>query len=171
MARVGEINRLTWDDVNLEERYVILYTRKKKGGHLTPRKIPMTQRLHEILERRYAERIGSIPSVFWHKYWSRKSGRFEIGSFERRKRLLKGLCKKAGVRPFGFHALRHSGASLLENNNVPVGVIQKVLGHENRSTTEIYLHNLGISDREAMALLEQSCRKKSHTQHHDSLSE
>jgi hypothetical protein len=68
-------------------------------------------------------------------------------------------------------ALRHSGASLLENNNVPVGVIQKVPGHENRSTTEIYLHNLGTSDREAMALREQSSRKKSHTQHHDSLSE
>ena len=32
MSRVSEINRLTWDDINLEERYVILYTRKKKGG-------------------------------------------------------------------------------------------------------------------------------------------
>jgi integrase len=26
MARVSEINRLTWDDVNLERRYVVLYT-------------------------------------------------------------------------------------------------------------------------------------------------
>jgi hypothetical protein len=31
---MGEINRLTWTDVNLEKRYVVLYTRKKKGGHL-----------------------------------------------------------------------------------------------------------------------------------------
>ena len=30
MARVGEIDRLTWTAVNLEERYVVLYTRKKK---------------------------------------------------------------------------------------------------------------------------------------------
>jgi len=67
--------------------------------------------------------------------------------------------------------LRYAGASLLENNNVPVGVIQKVLGHENRKTTEIYLHNLNGSDREAMAYLDQPFKKKSHTQHHDSLTE
>jgi integrase len=32
MARVGEINRLTWDDVDFERRSVVLYTRKKRGG-------------------------------------------------------------------------------------------------------------------------------------------
>lgn len=37
MGRMSEINRLTWQDVDLKERYVVLYTRKKRGGHLTPR--------------------------------------------------------------------------------------------------------------------------------------
>lgn len=64
MARVNEINQLTWDDVNLARRYVILYTRKKKGGHLTPRKVPMTGMLHEILSRRYLFRDKSLPWVF-----------------------------------------------------------------------------------------------------------
>lgn len=32
LGRMGEINRLTWEDVNFEERFVILYTRKKRGG-------------------------------------------------------------------------------------------------------------------------------------------
>ena len=36
MGRMSEINRLTWQDVNLKERYVVLYTRKKRGGSLTP---------------------------------------------------------------------------------------------------------------------------------------
>ncbi|MFP3867550.1 MAG: hypothetical protein ACLFUU_05215 [Desulfobacteraceae bacterium] len=44
MARMGEVNRLTWKDVNLGQRFVVLYTRKKKGGYLTPRKVPMAQR-------------------------------------------------------------------------------------------------------------------------------
>lgn len=56
MGRMSEVNRLTWEDVNLEEKYVVLYTRKKKGGHLTPRKVPMTSKLFEILERRYRNR-------------------------------------------------------------------------------------------------------------------
>ena len=61
MARVGEINRLTWDDLNLESGYVILYTRKKTGGHLTPRKVPMTKKLYEVLSWRYQERDAKQP--------------------------------------------------------------------------------------------------------------
>jgi len=153
MARVGEINRLTWNDVDLNNRYVVLYTRKKKGGHLTPRKVPMTQKLFEVLSRKYAERDPSKPWVFWHEYWSNKTGEKVEGPYKNRRRTLRTLCKQAGVKYSGFHALRHSGASIMENSNVPVGVIQTLLGHENRSTTEIYLHTLGDSERQAMANL------------------
>ena len=38
LARVMEINRLRWEDVDFEKRLVTLYTRKKKGGHLTREK-------------------------------------------------------------------------------------------------------------------------------------
>ena len=74
MARVSEINRLQWEDVRLEGRFVILYTRKKKGGHLTPRKVPMTQKLYDVLKRRAKNRDPCKPWVFWHRYWSRKKG-------------------------------------------------------------------------------------------------
>ncbi len=66
MGRMSEINRLTWQDVNLKERYVILYTRKKRDGHLTPRKIPMTDKLFDILHQRFIRREKSKPWVFWH---------------------------------------------------------------------------------------------------------
>ena len=56
MARMGEINRLIWDDVDFEHKTVVLYTRMKKGGHLTPRKIPMTTRLYDMLDKRYKNR-------------------------------------------------------------------------------------------------------------------
>jgi integrase len=35
LGRMSEINRLTWTDVDFDGRFVILYTRKKLGGHLT----------------------------------------------------------------------------------------------------------------------------------------
>ena len=75
------------------------------------------------------------------------------------------LCKKAGVKHFGFHALRHAGATMMDNLNAPMGAIQRILGHENRQTTEIYLHSIGNTEREAIALLEQA-RQKSHTKSH-----
>ena len=67
MDRVNEINRLTWFDVNFENRFVILYTGKKKGGHLAPREVAMTQKLYEILSRRYEERDRTKPWVFWQQ--------------------------------------------------------------------------------------------------------
>lgn len=163
MGRVSEINRLTWDDVNFDGRYVVLYTRKKKGGHLTPRKVPMTQRLFEILSRRYSERDKSKPWVFWHTYWSSKTGEKKEGPYQDRKRIMKSLCKKADVRYFRFHALRHAGASIMEYNNVPIGSIQRILGHENRTTTEIYLHSVGQAERNAMSIYENASQN-SHTE-------
>ncbi len=153
MARVGEVNRLTWDDIDLVKRHVVLYTRKKRGGHLTPRKVGMTDRLHEILTRRFAERNPNYPWVFWHTY---KTGDKQVGPFKDRREIIKSLCDKAGVRHFRFHALRHAGASLMDNANVPIGAIQKILGHENRTTTEIYLHSIGELEREAIAIFERS---------------
>jgi len=165
MARVSEINRLLWEDVNLEERFVILYTRKKKGGHLTPRKVPMTQKLYEVLKQRHGSRDPDKPWVFWHRYWSRKRGRFVEGTFGDRKKVMKRLCEKAAVRYFRFHPLRHAGASTMDGNNVPMGAIQRILGHENRKTTEIYLHSIGDLERQAIAVFERA-REKSHTDSH-----
>jgi integrase len=161
-ARVSEINRLTWDDVNLEQRYVVLYTRKKKGGNLTPRKVFMTEKLFEVLSGRYETRDRKKQWVFWHRYWSVKDGRFIEGPYQDRKKIMKVLCKKAGVKYFRFHPLRHAGASIMDGSNVPLGAIQRILGHENRKTTEIYLHSIGDEERQAMAIYEQA-RKKSQT--------
>lgn len=165
MARVSEINRLIWDDVDFNGSFVILYTRKKKGGHLTPRRVPMTTKLLGILSRRYKERDESKPWVFWHRYLSIKDNEWKEGPYLDRKKIMENLCKKAGVKYFRYHALRHSGASIMENSNVSIGTIQKILGHENRTTTEIYLHTLGDSERVAMLAYEQA-RQKSHTESH-----
>ena len=165
MGRVSEINRLLWEDVNLSGRYIVLYTRKKRGGHLTPRKIPLTGKLYEVLKSRYEKRDPDKPWVFWHRYWSKKAGKYLIGPYRDRKKFMKTLCEKAGVRYFRFHPLRHSGASIMDGNNVPIGAIQRLLGHENRKTTEIYLHSIGEMERDAMAVFERD-REKSHTNPH-----
>ena len=165
MGRMGEINALTWDEVDLDARYVTLYTRKKKGGNRTPRKVGMTQKLFEVLSRRHATRDPEKPWVFWHTYYSSKTGEKKQGPYQDRKLFMKTLCKKAGVKYFRFHPLRHAGASIMENNNVPIGAIQKILGHENRSTTEIYLHTIGEAERAAISVYERA-RENSHTESH-----
>ena len=166
MGRMGEINRLTWHDVNFPARGVTLYTRKKKGGHLTPRNVPMTGKLFEVLSKRFDNRDKDKPWVFWHRYWSRKNGKWIEGPYAERKRIMKTLCAKVGVRYFRYHALRHYGASMLDSAKIPIGSIQRILGHENRTTTEIYLHSVGEGERHAMDILDEDFCDFSHTDSH-----
>ena len=55
---------------------------------------------------------------------------------------------------------------MLDQANVPIGSIQRLLGHENRTTTEIYLHSIGESERQAMTVLEERFEHFSHTESH-----
>jgi len=75
------------------------------------------------------------------------------GPYKDRKKIMKTLCNKAEVPYFRFHALRHFGASSLDQKNMPLASIQKLLGHESRITTEIYLHSINESEKAAMDML------------------
>lgn len=111
----------------------------------------MTDRLHELLSRKYAARDRSKPWVFWN----RRTGL----PYQERKKFMRRLCRKAGVAYFRFHALRHSGASIMDLNKVSRGCIQRILGHRNQRTTELYLHSLGNAERKAMEIFEEITEK------------
>lgn len=103
-----EINQLTWDDVDSESRCITLYIRKKKDGNLTPRIVPMTQKLYEVMSGRFMRRVErSVPWVFFYRYWDDRAKQFVVAPFKDRKRIMRTLCKKAGVPYFRFHALRY----------------------------------------------------------------
>jgi integrase len=123
----------------------------------------MTENLYSVLSKRYELRDKTKPWVFWHMYKSRKTGEVVSGLYTDRKDIMWNL--KTGVKYFRFHALRHAGASIMDNCNVPIGAIQKILGHENLSTTEIYLHSFGMAEREAISMYEMA-KQKSHTDSH-----
>ena len=122
-------------DVDFNDRTVKLWTRKKRGGNLRSRKVPMTQRLQETLWSRFLSRDKEKPWVFWHTYWSSKTGEKRVGPYQERTKIMRTLCKKVGVRYFRFHSFRHSGASAMERAQIPISVIQKFLGQVTKSTT------------------------------------
>lgn len=138
VARVGEINNLKWEDIKAD--YLILRTRKAKNSNITPRQIPLSEPLKEVLKT--VKNRGEF--VFWNARTKTK--------FDYRKNLMKSLCLKAGVKRFGFHSLRHFGASRLAMNGMPITDIQLLLGHQRSTTTDIYLQSLGSMKQAAEKL-------------------
>lgn len=138
-ARMREVNYLKWEDVH--EGYVILRTRKAKNSVLTERKIPINAVLKEV--------IATLPRV---NGWVFPNPNGQPMDYQRR--LLKRLTKKAKVKYFSYHALRHFSASKMAEAGVPITDIQAVLGHTRPTTTDIYLRTLRPSLLEATKVLE-----------------
>lgn len=152
-ARRSEIFRLTWqDDVNLEKREIRLGTRKTKDGSMDYVWLPMNESLHDSLNWLYRNRkFPDSPFVFVCDQPGPRYGQ----PYTTRRKFMAGLCKRACVKPFGFHALRHFVASILaDKHKASTKTIQRVLRHKHLHTTEGYLHNLHTDLAATMELLD-----------------
>jgi len=134
-ARVREINNLSWDDVDWERRQVRFWTRKKRGGHRTPRLMQLADRAYDSL--RYAWKNSNKNSPF--AFTNPKTGT----RYDYRDKFFHNLCRQAGVPEMRYHALRHHRASELAVGGVSLPQIRDFLGHENAVTTSLYLKSLG----------------------------
>ena len=142
-ARVDEILRLQWKDVNMEKRTLTRWTRKRRGGSYEAIVSHMNEDLYRIIKRKWAARKNET----W-VFYNEKTG----NRYNHRPKLMKGLCKRAGIDPpFGFHSLRHFIASYLaDKEKISKKTIGGLLGHKALQTTEIYLHSIDGSERDAM---------------------
>jgi integrase len=65
------------------------------------------------------------------------------------------LCKRAGVKLLGFHAIRHHFSSVLnDSGKASLKQIQKLLRHRRQFTTENYLHSIEGSVYEVVRILD-----------------
>jgi len=69
------------------------------------------------------------------------------------RRHLHAICKLAGIRPIGWHTLRHSFASQLAMKGVPMPVIRELMGHATMDMTLRYAHLAPSALRDAVASL------------------
>ena len=71
-------------------------------------------------------------------------------------RSFKALLKQGGLPSVRFHDLRHTAANLFLNQDVPVIVVSRRLGHARTSiTTDVYGHLLPSMQDEAAQLIDE----------------
>lgn len=141
-ARRSEIFRWLWhEDINFENRMVRIGTRKTHDRSMKYRWIEMSGELHDLLKWWWDNRtITSSPYVFVDDLPGPHYGQ----PYKVRRRFMKGLCKRAGIHEFGFHAMRRFFASMLADQKEDIKTIQTLLGHSRATTTDRYLYSIGV---------------------------
>ena len=127
--RAGEIKKLEWDDVDLEKGKAILKDTKNNET----RTIPLTNLALELLKvvkeknPKGASLVFPIKTRGGWKPWEYRSawGR---------------ALKRAGVRNFRFHDLRHTAASYLAMNGATTQDIAAILGNKTLQMVQRYSH-------------------------------
>lgn len=147
-ARLGEVVRLRWEDVDFDNQTITLWTRKRRGGNHEPRVQGMPKALASLLWRRKKnpERHETLVFPTRNGTMHKRSAWFLREFFAR-------VCKRAGIERFTAHGIRHHVATRLKDSKQATPYqIQHFLGHKNFRTTETYLHELDV-DREVGDIL------------------
>ena len=144
-ARLGDLARLKWESIDLAE-HSIAFTQKKTGAKI---KVPIHPELLDYLSRSVPDdgRKPLFPKL------CNMPGPGKSGLSMSFKRLMEragiedGVAREkkgeAGrnVSRLSFHSLRHSFTSALANAGVPADVRQKLTGHADAKSHQIYSHH------------------------------
>lgn len=144
-ARRKEVLTLKWDDVDFKNKTVGVWTRKRQGGELERDTLKMNSVLEGILKER--EKGKTCELVFHFK--EKEIPRTKI------EKMVGRLCKKAKVKKFGFHAIRHHvSALMMSSKKLSLVDIQRQLRHKSATTTDHYLTGL-VNESNAADVIEE----------------
>jgi integrase len=147
--RASELFSLRWSDV-MQREGLLAVRAKLKGGKM--RYVPL---LPEV-----AEELRSYPRSGEQIFPPRKGA---VGKRRRLEGSFEDLLKRAKIRNFRFHDLRHTFASWYMMNGGDLYELAKILGHSNIKMTERYaklgkkhIARTGTTAREMWRMLEPS---------------
>lgn len=136
-CRKMEMLSLTWDDIDLSRR--LIHICESKNGK--PRTLPVTGLALELLQAMQSTNRDALvfPAPRGNKTHDIK---------------MSWMCalKRAGIKNFRFHDLRHTTASYLAMGGTSLIDIAQILGHRDLSTTMRYAY---LSQQHTRSILER----------------
>ena len=123
-ARLGEIQKLKWGQIDLKNRTISLWRPKVQNQSI----LFMTDRIFDVLTRRETEATSEF--IFTDS----------AGDFHKCTHGLRNTIKRIGLNDCTIHTLRHTAASRLVQNGLNIYEVKEILGHTNISTTMRYAH-------------------------------
>jgi len=152
--RMGEILALSRDCIDFRSGNLSVWENDWHGHVNSPkggdrRTIPMTDRLKAALQGIRHLRGELIFCGRGGEPWTRHT--IQLG--------LNRICRKAGLRRIGAHALRHTFCSHLAMRGAAPKAIQELAGHKSIKVTMRYMHLTQSALRDAIRLLDGAERR------------
>jgi len=123
--RRGDIINLKWSDVDLDKGILFFNEQKKRR-----------KRRAKVLNSDMIELLKSIPKGESETIFNEPDGK----SLKDIKRSFRTVLKKAGIKDFHFHDLRHTSASYMVMRGASLKAVQEHLGHTSLTMTQKYAH-------------------------------
>ncbi len=156
--RMGEINALRLSDVDFKNKKInicgtiengknysafrVEHTKTKSGM----RKIPINVKLEKYLKRAVENYTPNEEQlIFFDKENNKPIATQSVN------KVIRSICKRANVRMFSSHTLRHTYATRLVECNVPIKIVQNLLGH-NDITITLNTYTSVLDDYESAAM-------------------
>ena len=133
---------------NKKTHLIVQNTPKTKNSY---REISISDGLCELLIRHlYTLAHGSWPNPENLMFPSKVGTHIDPKSFELR---LSAVSKRCEIKKVNPHALRHTLATRLVEEKIPLNIVQGILGHASIETTRKYLHKNTDIEREAISTM------------------
>ena len=137
--------RAQWEE---EQARIVQNTPKTSTSN---REIAISDGLCELLIRHLFTLANSTwPNPDGLLFPSKAGTHLDPKSFEIR---LAAVSKRCEIRKVNPHALRHTLATRLVEDKVPLNIVQGILGHSSIETTRKYLHKNEDIEREAIGMM------------------
>jgi integrase len=141
--RIGELLALSWADIDLAAKKIrVRKSLCRVSGMLKP---PKNNKQRDVFLNDAAmaalqgvdHRVGTVFDVSYSAAYD----------------ALNRIAQKAGLDGVGWHTLRHTFASLLVLEGVPLFTVSRLLGHSSIRITERYAHLSDDKNKDAVAML------------------
>jgi integrase len=141
--RRGEIFNLNWNDIDFYKRILTIKGETSKGGKT--RHIPLSKEAQDTLIK-WQDSTKQEGLVFKSPQTGHKIDNISTA--------WQNLLKRANIKNFRFHDLRHHFASKLVMNGVDLNTVRELLGHSDLTTTLRYAHLAPEHKAKAIAVLD-----------------
>jgi integrase len=164
--RIGDIARLTWQNIDLERGELALVSRKTKRRVVIPLAAPPQAFLLEHMDTGDDPKQPLFPRAFAAKRISSLSNAFyqimaDAGLVEPRNHRStgKGRSSRRVFNEVSFHCLRHTATSLMKNAGVPAAVVMDLIGHDSPAVSAHYTRIEEETKRRAVGQLPDVTKK------------